>query len=121
MARYRGRYLPVQRFRTWAGRDLFLWLQLTLAANVLMTISVQLLHPSARDTLVLSLDAVACLAAGIAWAKLAPGQLVRRLPMLPVLGFLPLARAGVLSRSVNPSFTGFYPVGFVYIGLTRPR
>jgi diguanylate cyclase (GGDEF)-like protein len=111
----------VQRFRTWAGRDLFLWLQLTLAADVLMMISVQLLRPSARDTLVLSLDAVACLAAGIAWAKIAPDQLIRRFPMLPVLGFLALALTGVLTDSVNPSFTGFYTVGFVYIGLTRPR
>jgi diguanylate cyclase (GGDEF)-like protein len=108
------------RVRQWAGRELSLWLAMTVPAIAAMALSARLLRPQDADLGGLAGIAAVVLVAGTGWGKFAPSVL-RRIPMLPVINLAALAAVGLVAPGLSSTFTGFFMVTFCFVGLTRPR
>lgn len=95
---------------------------LVAASSLIVVATVGFLAPDTRD-LVISL-AAAALSAGLALlALLLPWETlsVRWLLAFPICGLTVLTVANALTDDVAAAYTGFFLLGFIYVGLTQPR
>ncbi len=110
----------MKQLRDWAGRELSLWLVMTVPTLVVTSLTTVLLRRGQVDLPVLGALGAALLLSGVGWMKLAPPSL-QRLPMLAVLNFFALSAGGAVAPDTASAFTGFFLVTFCFVGLSRGR